>query len=45
MGGLALIAREAGHQVSGSDVNIYPPMSTLLEAEDISVHSGYDPSQ
>ena len=45
MGGLALIAREAGHQVSGSDVNIYPPMSTLLGAEDILVHSGYDPSQ
>ena len=35
MGSLALLARELGHQVSGSDANVYPPMSTQLEAQGI----------
>ncbi|HJP06340.1 MAG TPA: UDP-N-acetylmuramate:L-alanyl-gamma-D-glutamyl-meso-diaminopimelate ligase [Arenicellales bacterium] len=45
MGGLALIAREAGHLVSGSDQALYPPMSDLLEAQNIPVHSGYEATQ
>ena len=44
MGGIALLAREAGHTVSGSDANVYPPMSTQLEAQGISLMEGYDPS-
>lgn len=44
MGGLALIARERGYRVSGSDANVYPPMSTQLEASGITLHQGYDPS-
>ena len=43
MGGLALLARETGHTVSGSDANVYPPMSTLLEAQGIDVREGFDP--
>lgn len=31
MGGLAMLARSLGHDVTGSDANVYPPMSTLLE--------------
>ncbi len=42
MGSLALIARSAGHTVSGSDQNIYPPMSTQLQAEGIELMNGYD---
>jgi len=45
MAGIALIARSLGHTVTGSDKNIYPPMSTLLEKEDIQIIEGYDPSQ
>ncbi len=41
MGGLALIAREMGYQVSGSDQNVYPPMSTQLEQQGISLMNGY----
>jgi UDP-N-acetylmuramate: L-alanyl-gamma-D-glutamyl-meso-diaminopimelate ligase len=44
MGGIALLARELGHTVSGSDANVYPPMSTLLEQNGISLCSGYDPA-
>lgn len=44
MGGLALLARELGHQVTGSDQNVYPPMSTQLEAEGITLMAGYLPS-
>ena len=44
MGGLALLAREAGHTVNGSDANVYPPMSTLLEAQGIRALQGYDPA-
>jgi len=43
MGGIALIARQLGHQVSGSDQNVYPPMSTQLESQGIKLHEGYDP--
>ena len=32
MGGLAVLAKEAGHKVTGCDANVYPPMSTQLEA-------------
>ncbi len=41
MGGLALIARELGYQVSGSDQNVYPPMSTQLEEQGIQLMPGY----
>ena len=41
MGGLALIARELGYQVTGSDENVYPPMSTQLEEQGITLMSGY----
>jgi UDP-N-acetylmuramate: L-alanyl-gamma-D-glutamyl-meso-diaminopimelate ligase len=44
MGGIALIARAMGHQVSGSDENVYPPMSTQLEAAGIRLMQGYDPA-
>ena len=41
MGGLALIARELGYEVSGSDQNVYPPMSTQLEEQGIKLMEGY----
>jgi UDP-N-acetylmuramate: L-alanyl-gamma-D-glutamyl-meso-diaminopimelate ligase len=41
MGGLALLAREAGHQVTGCDANVYPPMSTQLEAQGIELIQGF----
>ncbi len=41
MGGLAVIARQLGHQVSGSDQNVYPPMSTQLEQQGIVLMEGY----
>ena len=43
MAGLALLAREVGHTVSGCDANVYPPMSTQLEAAGIRVLEGYLP--
>lgn len=42
MAGIALIARELGYQVEGSDANVYPPMSTQLERAGIKLHNGYD---
>lgn len=42
MGGVAILARRAGHQVTGADQHTYPPMSTLLESEGIVLHEGYD---
>ena len=45
MAGLALIARELGHRVTGSDENVYPPMSGVLERAGIAPISGYDPAQ
>ncbi|MDH5360734.1 MAG: UDP-N-acetylmuramate:L-alanyl-gamma-D-glutamyl-meso-diaminopimelate ligase, partial [Gammaproteobacteria bacterium] len=44
MGGIALLAREMGHEVSGSDANVYPPMSTQLEQQGIRLMEGYDPA-
>ena len=41
MGGVAALARELGHEVEGSDANVYPPMSTQLEALGIGLMSGY----
>ena len=43
MGGLALLARAQGFRVSGSDANIYPPMSTQLQSAGIDYHEGYLP--
>ncbi|MAD27473.1 MAG: UDP-N-acetylmuramate:L-alanyl-gamma-D-glutamyl-meso-diaminopimelate ligase [Pseudomonadales bacterium] len=43
MGSLALLARELGHQVSGSDANVYPPMSTQLSEQGIALQEGYRP--
>ncbi|MGY5450702.1 UDP-N-acetylmuramate:L-alanyl-gamma-D-glutamyl-meso-diaminopimelate ligase [Agarivorans sp. MS3-6] len=45
MGGLAMLARESGMRVTGSDLNVYPPMSTQLESLGIELIQGYDPSQ
>jgi len=44
MGGIAMLARELGHDVSGSDVNVYPPMSTQLEQLGVVVQEGYEPA-
>ncbi|MEQ1439503.1 UDP-N-acetylmuramate:L-alanyl-gamma-D-glutamyl-meso-diaminopimelate ligase [Fontimonas sp. SYSU GA230001] len=44
MAGIAAIAREAGHRVTGSDANAWPPMSTQLEQLGITVMQGYDPA-
>ncbi|PCH84353.1 MAG: UDP-N-acetylmuramate:L-alanyl-gamma-D-glutamyl-meso-diaminopimelate ligase [Piscirickettsiaceae bacterium] len=41
MGGLAVMAKRLGHTVTGSDVGVYPPMSTQLEAEGIELMQGY----
>jgi len=43
MAGIAAIAREAGHRVTGSDAAAWPPMSTQLEALGIGVLRGYEP--
>src|SRR5512135_484423 len=45
MGGLAAIAREAGHTVTGCDANVYPPMSDQLRALGIELVEGFDASQ
>jgi len=45
MGGIAAIARAAGHDVTGCDANVYPPMSTQLTALGIPLIEGYDASQ
>ncbi|HTX04349.1 MAG TPA: UDP-N-acetylmuramate:L-alanyl-gamma-D-glutamyl-meso-diaminopimelate ligase [Steroidobacteraceae bacterium] len=45
MGGIAAIARADGHRVTGSDRNVYPPMSTQLEALGIELIEGYDAAQ
>ncbi|MFT5756340.1 MAG: UDP-N-acetylmuramate: L-alanyl-gamma-D-glutamyl-meso-diaminopimelate ligase [Alteromonadaceae bacterium] len=41
MGGIAAIAKQLGHRVSGCDANVYPPMSTQLEALGIELKQGY----
>jgi UDP-N-acetylmuramate: L-alanyl-gamma-D-glutamyl-meso-diaminopimelate ligase len=45
MGGIAVLAKQAGHTVTGCDANVYPPMSTQLEAQGIALTEGFDPSQ
>ena len=45
MGGLALLARENGYTVTGSDRNIYPPMSTQLQGSGVPLTDGYDAAQ
>lgn len=45
MGNAALLARAAGHEVSGADSGVYPPMSTVLAEAGISLHEGYDPAR
>ncbi len=44
MGGLALLARSLGHEVSGSDTGVYPPMSTQLKEAGIRLMEGYEPA-
>ncbi len=45
MGGLAVLAREAGHRVTGCDTGVYPPMSTQLQALGIELIEGFDADQ
>lgn len=45
MGGIAAIAKSLGHKVTGSDANVYPPMSTQLEQLGIELTQGYEPTQ
>ena len=45
MGNAALLARAAGHEVSGADTSVYPPMSTVLNEAGIALHEGYDASR
>jgi len=44
MGSLAILAKQLGYQVSGSDQHVYPPMSTQLQEQGISLCEGYDPA-
>ncbi len=43
MSGVAIIARQSGYEVTGSDMNVYPPMSIQLEQQGIELMEGYDP--
>ena len=45
MGGIAVLAKQAGHRVTGCDANVYPPMSTQLQAQGIELIEGFDPQQ
>jgi UDP-N-acetylmuramate: L-alanyl-gamma-D-glutamyl-meso-diaminopimelate ligase len=45
MGGIAAIAREAGHEVTGCDTGIYPPMSTQLKSQGIGLIDGFSAEQ
>ena len=45
MGGIAVIAKQAGHKVTGCDTNVYPPMSTQLQSQGIELTEGWDPKQ
>jgi UDP-N-acetylmuramate: L-alanyl-gamma-D-glutamyl-meso-diaminopimelate ligase len=45
MGGVAALAKAAGHEVSGCDAGVYPPMSTQLKSLGIGIHEGYDAGQ
>src|SRR5579885_131629 len=44
MSGIAILAKQSGHDVTGSDMNVYPPMSTQLMEQGIQLMEGYDPS-
>ena len=43
MGGIALLAREQGHHVTGADSNVYPPMSTMLAEQGVDIMHGFQP--
>ena len=43
MGGIALLARAQGHEVTGADSNVYPPMSTMLAEQGVAIMPGYLP--
>ena len=45
MGGVAVLAKAAGHTVTGCDANVYPPMSTQLQEQGIELINGYDEGQ
>ncbi len=45
MGGVAVLARAAGHRVTGCDAQVYPPMSTQLKDQGIELIEGFDESQ
>ncbi|HEX8979165.1 MAG TPA: Mur ligase domain-containing protein, partial [Parasulfuritortus sp.] len=45
MGGIAVIAKQAGHKVTGCDAQVYPPMSTQLEAQGIELIEGFGAEQ
>ena len=45
MGGIAVLAKQLGYRVTGSDANVYPPMSTQLQEQGIDLIEGYDPCQ
>lgn len=45
MGGIAALAKQAGHRVTGCDTNVYPPMSTQLQAQGIELIEGFSPEQ
>lgn len=45
MGGIAVLARAAGHRVTGCDGNVYPPMSTQLRDLGVEIHEGFDAAQ
>lgn len=45
MGGIAVLAKQAGHRVTGCDANVYPPMSTQLQAQGIELIEGFSPEQ
>jgi UDP-N-acetylmuramate: L-alanyl-gamma-D-glutamyl-meso-diaminopimelate ligase len=42
MSGIAILAKQSGHEVTGSDLNVYPPMSTQLQEQGIKLTEGYD---
>ena len=45
MGGIAVLAKQAGFKVTGCDANVYPPMSTQLQAQGIELIEGFSPEQ
>jgi len=45
MGGIAVLAKQAGYRVTGCDANVYPPMSTQLVAQGIELIEGFSPEQ